>query len=88
MIKRETGANIFGYVVYTLHDDVIKWKHFPRNWPFVRGIHRSPLDFPKKGQWRGALIISHYDVTVMDKFFLILAFIGEIHLGEETTNSN
>ena len=26
---------------YTDHDDVIKWKHFPRNWPFVRGIHRS-----------------------------------------------
>ena len=25
----------------TLHDDVIKWKHFPRNWPFVRGIDRS-----------------------------------------------
>ena len=23
------------------HDDVIKWKHFPRNRPFVRGIHRS-----------------------------------------------
>ena len=23
------------------HDDVIKWKNFPRNWPFVRGIHRS-----------------------------------------------
>ena len=23
------------------HDDVIKWKKFPRNWPFVRGIHRS-----------------------------------------------
>ena len=23
------------------HDDVIKWKHFPRNWPFVREIHRS-----------------------------------------------
>ena len=22
-------------------DDVIKWKHFPRNWPFVWGIHRS-----------------------------------------------
>ena len=27
------------------HDDVIKWKHFPRNWPFVRGIHRSG-EFP------------------------------------------
>ena len=24
-----------------IHDDVIKWKHFPRNWPFVQGIHRS-----------------------------------------------
>ena len=24
-----------------IHDDVIKWKRFPRNWPFVRGIHRS-----------------------------------------------
>ena len=23
------------------HEDVIKWKHFPRYWPFVRGIHRS-----------------------------------------------
>ena len=21
-------------------DDVIKWNHFPRYWPFVRGIHR------------------------------------------------
>ena len=25
------------------HDDVIKWKYFPRYWPFVRGIHRSPV---------------------------------------------
>ena len=24
-----------------IHDDVIKWRHFPRYWPFVRGIHRS-----------------------------------------------
>ena len=23
-------------------DDVIKWKHFPSYWPFLRGIHRSP----------------------------------------------
>ena len=28
------------------HDDVIKWKHFPRYWPFVGGIHRSPVNFP------------------------------------------
>ena len=39
-------------------DDVIKWKHFPRCWPFVRGIHRSPLNSLHKGQWRGALTFS------------------------------
>ena len=27
--------------VRTFHDDVIEWNHFPRYWPFVRGIHRS-----------------------------------------------
>ena len=66
------------------HDDVIKWKYFPRYWPFVRGIH--------KGQWRGALMFSliyawikdwvnnreagdfrrqrgHYDVIVMFRTF-------------------
>ena len=41
-----------------VHDDVIKWKHFPRYWPFVRGIHRSPVNSPHKGQWKGALIFS------------------------------
>ena len=41
-----------------LNDDVIKWKHFPRYWPFVWGIHRSPVNSPHKGQWRGALIFS------------------------------
>ena len=40
------------------HDDVIKWKHFPRYLPFVRGIHRSPLHSPHKGQGRGALMFS------------------------------
>ena len=40
------------------HDDVIKWKHFPRYWPFVRGIHRSPVNSPHRGQWRGALVFS------------------------------
>ena len=44
--------------VFLNHDDVIKWKHFPRNWPFVREIHRSPVNFPHKGQWRGALMFS------------------------------
>ena len=33
------------------------WRHQMekngRYWPFVRGIHRSLVDFPHKGQWRG-----------------------------------
>ena len=41
-----------------MHDDVIKWKHFPRNWPFVRGIHQSPVNSPHKGQWRAALMFT------------------------------
>ena len=40
------------------HDDVIKWKHFSRYWPIVKGIHRSPLNSPHKAQWRGALMFS------------------------------
>ena len=35
-----------------------KWKHFPRYWPFGRGIHRSPVDSPNKGQWHWALMFS------------------------------
>ena len=40
------------------NDDVMKWKHFPRYWPFVRGIHQSPVNSPHKGQWRGAVPFS------------------------------
>ena len=44
--------------VWIMNDDAIKWKHFPRNWPFVRGIHRSPVNSPHKGQWGGALMFT------------------------------
>ena len=61
-----------GFVVITVpghigscHDGGIKWKHFPRHWPFVRGIHRSPVNSPHKGQGRGALM-----------FYLICAWIN------------
>ena len=37
------SSNLFGC---NSQDDVIKWKHFPRYWPFVRGIHRSPVNSP------------------------------------------
>ena len=59
--------NIFGCLIwdfcnvrdtFPLQNDVIKWKQFPRYWLFVRGIHRSPVNSPHKGQWRGALMFS------------------------------
>ena len=50
----------FGEFVWPilLNDDVIRWKHFPRYWPFVREIHRSPVNFPHKDQWHGTLMLS------------------------------
>ena len=76
------------------HDDVIKWKHFPRYWPFVPGIHR--------GQCGGALMFSlicvwinawvhnreaadlrrhraHYVVIVMLIYTVTLSLIGCAH---------
>ena len=47
-----------GLVNYIQYDDVIKWKHFQHYWPFVRGLLRSPMDSPHKGQWRGASVFS------------------------------
>ena len=52
--------------VPVMHDDVKKWKHFPRYWPFVRGIHRSPVNSPHKGQWRRALMFSLICVWISD----------------------
>ena len=45
-----------GWVLHYVHNDVIKWKHFLRYWPFVRGIHWSPVNSTHKGQWRGAFM--------------------------------
>ena len=52
----KVGTSLFQVIVY--HDDVIKWKHFPRYWPFVQEIHWSPVSSLHKGQWRGALMVS------------------------------
>ena len=51
-------ANIFILGSLLSYDDVIKWKHFSHYWPFVCGIHRSPVNSTHKGQWRGALMFS------------------------------
>ena len=40
------------------HDDVIKCKRVPCYSPFVRGIHLSLVNYPRKGQWRRALMFS------------------------------
>ena len=40
------------------HADVSKWKHFPRYWLFVWGIHWSLVNSLHKGQRRGALMFS------------------------------
>ena len=35
------------------------WRHqMETYWPFLRGIHPSPVDSPLKGQWHGALMFS------------------------------
>ena len=46
-------AICFPLIIYY---DGVKWKHCPRCWPFVRGIHRWPVDSTHKGQRRGALV--------------------------------
>ena len=58
-IKKNVWIKFFN-LLFSLkdHDDVIKWEHFPHYWPFVWGMHRSPVNSPHKGQWRGALIFS------------------------------
>ena len=40
------------------HDDVIKWKHFPRYWSFVREIDRSSVNSPHKDKCCRALMFS------------------------------
>ena len=56
-LRKPQGSTLL-CIPFAIHDDVIKWKHFPCYWPFVRGIHRSPVNSPHKGQWRGALVFS------------------------------
>ena len=36
------------YFWLNLHDDALKWKHFPRYRSSVPGIHRLPVDSPHK----------------------------------------
>ena len=52
----EVDAHKHFTITLRIYDDDIKWKHFPRYWPFVRGIHWSSVVSPHNGQWRRALM--------------------------------
>ena len=59
IIDRSKLRTCVRYTGYSkCHDDVIKWKQFPRHLPFVRGIFRSPVNSTHKGQWREDLMFS------------------------------
>ena len=58
----ETDCDLSISVMFWYHDDVINWKHLLRYWPFVRGIHRPPVNSTHKGQWRRALMFSSFGV--------------------------
>ena len=49
-----TDQKMYKILVYSY--TLIKWKHFLHCWPFVQGIHRSPVNSTHKGQWHGALM--------------------------------
>ena len=44
-----SSATLNNGLIY--HSDVINWKHLPRNWPLLRGIHRSPVSKQSWGWW-------------------------------------
>ena len=63
-------AGLWNYVTSWWRD---KMETFQRYWPFVRGIHRSPVNSPHRGQWRGALMFS---------FIWINGWVNNRHAGD------
>ena len=57
-LSRTNAYKVSSYDVQGHHDHVIKWKHVSRYWPFLWGIHRSPVNSLHKGQWHGTLMFS------------------------------
>ena len=55
-----------------IHDDVIKWKQFPRHWRFVRGIHV-------------VCFIEKSNMQVIKKIFICLIYKLRIILGTSPT---
>ena len=78
---------ILDYIAH--HNDFIKWKHFPRYWPFVR----SPVNSPHRGQWRGALMFSltgdkqsFEEIVFTDAYVRYSASCNEVQMIRRTKN--
>ena len=69
----ENYVNTITYaLIQCVHDDVINWKRFPRYWPFVWEIHRSPVNSPHKGPVTHTLMlvrITCYTNSRNDRWF-------------------
>ena len=71
------------------HEDVIRWKHFPCYWPFVRGFHRSPVNSPLKGQWCGPfsiiifIIIIIIIIIIINSIIIIIIIIIHLRLNKQ-----
>ena len=61
VVKRDFTKFQFKTNFGRIHVNVIKWKHFPRYWPLVKGIHRSPVvSFPsQRSVTRGLDVFFH-----------------------------
>ena len=57
-INQSNCAVIIFFIHQPVHYDIIKWKHFLHNWPFVRWIHQSPEYSLHKDQWYRTLMFS------------------------------
>ena len=78
-VVQHIPASPWGFIQNWLtHDEVIKWKHFPRYCPFVQGFDVSLICIWINGWVNNGDIGdlrrygAHYDVTVMLLLFLAL----------------
>ena len=71
MFYVKVGRSVVCYCILSgTYQEISWWRHqmetFPRNWTFVRGSRRSPVNSPHKGQWRWALMFSLISVWIND----------------------
>ena len=83
-------------LVISTHEDVINWKHFPLYWPFVMGIHRSPVattgflwrestgdryeDSPRKGPVMGKTLTCHDVIMFIHIYDLLVTTVTQARI--------